>query len=146
MRIIRFGNRINRSSGFEDLLNDIFSDFEPEYQSKRNDKYEDANIYHKDGEINYEIALPGVEKENLKLSIDNGEFLVKANREGIGDDEATYLNKTLGPSYLEKKFPLPVSDIDKDDLHAKLENGILYITVSVPEKNEEEGVFEVQID
>lgn len=75
----------------------------------------------KDGTMTLDI--PGVKKEDLEVSIDNGYLSVKGKRH---NPEKTYFQKY----YVGKKY-------DTEDIKAKLEDGVLTLTFAKKEEKKE---------
>mgnify|MGYP001271202690 CR=1 FL=1 len=79
------------------------------------------------------MDLPGVEKENLHVDIENDVLRIKATRDVEQKEKGTY-----GRFYGEfkKSFTLP-STVDADAVDAHYENGVLKI--ALPKKQELKG-------
>ncbi len=91
----------------------------PDICACADEKYENLQI---------EVVLPGVEKENISFKIDENSFYVKASKEGV-----TYLD-----SY---SIACPV---DPEKAVAKYSNGIL--TVTIPYQQPIEKLVDVKIE
>ena len=90
-----------------------------------------------EGEQDYRILLdlPGVRNEDLDLSVENDTLTVKAERslevpEGYQSRRAEVSDKIT----FERSFDLG-SSVDPDQVGARLEHGILTITLPKAEKN-----------
>lgn len=74
-------------------------------------------------EKNYFVVaeLPGIEKEGIKLELENSVLTIDANREtGKDEDKRSYLysrSVTIG------------DDVDREKVSAKLDNGLLTVTL-----------------
>ena len=71
-----------------------------------------------------EMAVPGFTKEDLKIKMTNGELSVASTKED---------NVWLGS--FEKLFTLP-NDADTKKIKAKVENGVLIVTLLIKEDSE----------
>lgn len=88
-----------------------------------------------------QYSVPGLKKEDLKISIDaDGNLVVEMNKESHKeekkDDSVRYLRREFTTEQFRNTLVLP-EDIHRDQITAKVENGILEVTlprVTVEEK------------
>lgn len=98
------------------------------------------NIKENDKEFVMELAVPGMTKEDCKVSIDeNGYLVVSINKsqEKNEEDKQThkYLRREFSSYAYEEKYEIPeVVDIEK--ISAKTEHGILVVTLPKFKKEE----------
>lgn len=81
-----------------------------------------SNDYHSEKtDTGYVLELPviGLTKEDLSIKISNGKLEIKGGKE----------DHRWSPTF-EKVFTLP-EDVDKNDVTAKVENGLLTLTVKI---------------
>lgn len=90
-----------------------------------------TDVFQKDNSINFSVELPGVNKEDVKIVLENGILSISGEKKNNLDENSTekiYRNESEFGKF-ERKFRLK-DDIDPDNVKAKFENGVL--TVSVP--------------
>ena len=95
-----------------------------------NEKIDDKGYY-------LEIDLPGVKKENIEISVNDGILTVAGERKLEKKEEKE--NYTRIESFFgrfERSFKLP-ADADLDNIDAKYEDGVLKIFI--PRKQKPEG-------
>lgn len=88
-----------------------------------------------------QYSVPGLKKEDLKISIDtDGNLVVEMNRESRKeerkDNSVRYLRREFTTEQFRNTLVLP-EDIHRDQITAKVENGVLEVTlprVTVEEK------------
>lgn len=102
-----------------------------------------------DGNYELEIDLPGFKKEDVKIQLKNGYLNIQATREekkDEKDDKSKYVRRERYTGTCNRSFYVG-SSIKHEDIHAKYENGILYVTFPKEEtkKEAEEKKF-VSID
>ena len=102
-----------------------------------------------DGNYELEIDLPGFKKEDVKIQLKNGYLNIQATREekkDENDDKGKYVRRERYTGTCNRSFYVG-SSIKHEDIHAKYENGILYVTFPKEEtkKEAEEKKF-VSID
>lgn len=145
---------------FNDNLFDDFFDF-PFYDDKADRKIQRKLYGHHAGNLmktdikekkdgyELEIDLPGFKKEDVKIQLKNGYLNIQATREekkDEKDDKGKYVRRERYTGTCNRSFYVG-SSIKHEDIHAKYENGILYVTFPKEEtkKEAEEKKF-VSID
>jgi HSP20 family protein len=89
--------------------------------------------YTKDGKLVVKAELPGVDQKDLDVSITERELIIKGERKSEKDTkEENYAYREIVYGSFERRFVLP-EGVKTDELKAKFANGILEITVPVPE-------------
>lgn len=111
-----------------ELFNNSFSNFEPH-----------SNIKETDKEYKVELAVPGLEKEDIKLTIKKNMLIVSSDKKQENTEEDKgYFRKEFNYSKFEQRYKLPI-EIKKEDIKANYKNGILYI--NIPKSEVEEDKF-----
>ena len=91
-----------------------------------------------------EIELPDVKKENVKISLENNYLKVSASVKHEDKEEGSYIYRER--SYGEYSRSYYVGDTVKlEDVSAKLDNGVLTITIKKRSEKEIEKEHLVQI-
>ena len=125
---------------FEDFLN---SDIMP----RANTTAPAVNV--KDDETSYtmEIAAPGIKKEFCRVNIDDDNNLCIAIENKMehkeSDKKHRYLRREFSYTNYEQRYSLP-EDVDKEHISAKVEDGIL--TVTLPKMKVEDKKLARAID
>lgn len=111
-----------------DLLNKFFDGCCIEKDVAKTDIYEDDQAFYID------IEVPGVKKEAVNVKLDNGHLVidVKADNEEA-ENEYRYYEKGRVNLIFTRKYKLP-NGIDEGNIMVKLEDGVLAISISKPEK------------
>lgn len=131
-------NRKNKLIGpsFEDfygMLDDFFSDDIVPRRSLIRDTFK-LDVEEKDKEYVIEAELPGVKKEEVSLEINEGHLKISIKREEIIDEEKrNFVHKERRYSSMTRSIYL--KDAKSEDIKAKLDNGVLYITVPKKESD-----------
>ncbi len=125
MSIINFKNRSLRpTSWFDDFFNDDF--FLVPSQGKQT--VPATNIEETDTSFELEMAIPGMNKEDINVEVENGVLTVSAEKEdSIEESEKNYTRKEYSYSSFKRSFTLPVNVTDI--VTANYKNGVLYITL-----------------
>lgn len=114
---------------------DLFDDFFDDGMFKKDKNLMKTDIKEMNDKYVIDIDLPGFDKENIKLSLDNGYLNISAHQEREENDENTkYVHKERFYGECSRSFY--VGDIiEEDDIDAEFKNGILKI--SIPKKQEQ---------
>ncbi|KAL2928108.1 26.5 kDa heat shock protein mitochondrial [Bienertia sinuspersici] len=87
--------------------------------------------------------MPGLSKEDLKVTVDNGVLKIRGERKVEEEDESDDNEYYMSYGYYNTSLALP-DDVKQDDIKAELKDGVLTITIP---KSESHGrdVKEVQV-
>ena len=96
-----------------------------------------CDIYEKDNVFYLEMDIPGFDKKDVQIEIDDNDYLVitaeKNSEVNEEDDNKNYIRKERSYGKYQRSFY--IGGIDKENIQASFENGIL--KVSMPKKEEE---------
>ena len=130
-----------------DLWDDIFSD--PFFNRKMEVKQMKTDIREKDNAYLVDIDLPGYDKQDIKIEVENGYLTVTAKKESSNDekdDKGNYIRRERFSGECSRSFYVG-EEIEAEDVKASFKNGIL--TLDIPKKEEENKIPEkkyVEID
>ena len=93
------------------------------------------------------MDLPGVKKENVKITLENGYLTISASTKGDSEEkneEGTFIRRERHSGELTRSFAVS-KDISKDEIKAKLENGTLTLLVpKEPTKDTSSNIIEIE--
>ncbi|PTD94710.1 Hsp20/alpha crystallin family protein [archaeon SCG-AAA382B04] len=92
-----------------------------------------------DEEVVVTADLPGVDKEDIDVSVEGNSLTISAERSQEESEESEGFvrrERTLGQFYRKIKLP---SDIKEDEAAAKFNNGVLEVKLPKEEKEEKES-------
>lgn len=125
---------------FEDFFN---NDFMP----RANTTAPAVNVKEDEKAYTMEVAAPGIKKEFCRININEDGNLCVAIENKMEHKEENkkhhYLRREFSYSNYEQNYTLP-DDVDKDNISAKVEDGIL--TVTLPKFQKEEKKVSRAID
>lgn len=130
--LIPFNKRRNDLMGvgfddFQNMIDDFFSDTWPMRRSLVADTFK---IDVQDSEQSYlvEAEIPGVQKEEISLSLDDGKLNISVNKEENKEEtNKNYIHRERRISSMSRNIFL--KDADAEGIKAKLEDGVLKIEV-----------------
>ncbi|MFZ6009387.1 MAG: Hsp20/alpha crystallin family protein [Bacteroidota bacterium] len=95
-----------------------------------------VNIRETDKTYEVELAVPGYDKKDFNISIDDGLLMVSATRrEEKEKKDDNYTRREFGYSSFSRSFSLP-GNTNEDDINARYEDGVLKLSVAKkPESN-----------
>jgi len=116
-----------------DLMNSLFNDLFFDQWTPRMDTTTPAvNIKENDKAFEVEVAAPGLKKEFCRVELDHeGNLKVKLEAKFEHKDEDKkehYLRREFAYTNFENTYKLP-KNVDKEQIAARVEDGILYITL-----------------
>ena len=124
------------------LDNDFYDLFNGNWVPRVNATAPAINVKETEKAYKVEVAAPGTTKEDFNVSLDkDGNLVIKMEHKNEKKDENKkehYLRREFSYSNYEQALTLP-DDVDKEKIEAKVENGVLHITLprqhEEPEKN-----------
>lgn len=128
-------NYIIKSNGYApafDAMTDAFESlFKPIFYDEKLDSMR-TDIKEVEGGYELEVEMPGYEKENINIALEDGYLTISAERKDtVSSDEnkKRYLRKERSVSCQRSYY---VGDIEESDVKANYSNGVL--CVSLPKK------------
>lgn len=144
MAIVRF----DPFRGFETLarrMSEMFEEFERGITVTPSDFSPRVDISEDEKKLYVTVELPGVNKEDVKVSITDDNILVikgeKKREFKTEDKERNFIRVERSYGSFQRSFMLP-DNVKKDNVSAKYENGVLTITL---EKVEPEPPKQIEI-
>ncbi len=138
----QFKNNIKMNSLIksEPLFNSLFHDdllsefFAPLSKAKYKIMGPASNIKQTEKEMILDVMLPGLNKEDVKVSVKDSVLTVSCHKESdYSIDNESYLRREFAMSSFSRSFKIP-NEVDQNQISSKLENGIL--TITLPKKNQ----------
>ncbi len=126
---------------FEDFLN---SDFLPRTGSTA----PAVNVKESETEYTMEVAAPGIKKEYCRVGINDEGNLTVAIENKVEhkneDKHHHYLRREFSYTNYEQSYTLP-DDVERDKISAKVENGILTVTMPRLQKEEKKCAKAIEV-
>ena len=119
--------RNHRNPWLPTVFNDLF---DVNLMPRLNTQAPSINVLESDKSYTVEFAAPGMKKEDFSVNINGeGNLIVKMERKNEQNEEnknAHYLRREFSYAKYEQTLILP-DDVEKHNISAKMENGVLYI-------------------
>jgi len=118
----------------------VFNDFmDTDFMPRANSTAPAVNVKEDEKAYTLEMAAPGLKKEYCRVSVNEDGNLCVAIENKMEhkeeDKKQHYLRREFAYSNFEQSYTLP-DDVKKEEISAKVENGIL--TVTMPKETKEE--------
>lgn len=104
-------------------------------QRKGIERTPSANIMESDDNFKLDLAVPGMKKEDFKITLDKNILTIACEVEDNNNEAAeNYTRKEFSVSSFSRSFTLPKS-VAADQINAEFKDGILHL--NLPKKEEE---------
>jgi HSP20 family protein len=114
----------------DDLFEDVFRDFFRRPMLEEREVLEPAvDVAESDGEVVVKMEVPGVEKDQLHLTVSDDHLTVRGEtRKESEEKRKNYYRQEIHYGAFQRSVPLPV-EVDAAKAHAELKNGVLKIAL-----------------
>jgi len=138
MRYNRPDNDVT-SKRFSDIMDEFFNDA---LSARRDNFVPSIDISESDDSFLISAELPGMSKEDIDISLENGRLSISGERSFEKEEKNKKFHRveTKYGSF-ERSFQLP-DNVDEESISASYENGLLNITI---EKSEQEVKKQIEI-
>lgn len=117
---------------------DLFDDMFDTFAGDRYNSLMKTDIKEKDGNYELDVELPGYKKEDVKVDLKDGYLTISANRSNENeekDNEGKIIRQERYSGSLSRSFYVG-DDMKVEDIKAKFDNGILYLTLPSQERKQ----------
>jgi len=139
--------RNNDSNWLTNFFDDAF--FNNEWMPRMNGTAPAVNVKENDTSYTMEVAAPGLKKEFVRMDIDKEGYLNVAIENKMEhkeeDKKQHYLRREFSYSNYQQSYILP-EDVDKEQISAKVEDGVLSICLPKITKKEEKNVKRIEVE
>lgn len=88
-----------------------------------------VNVEETDKEYLIEVAAPGLEKDDMKVAVDNGVLTISSEKKMENEEKKeNYLRREFGHTSFSRSFSLP-EEVDAEKISAKHKNGVLFVNL-----------------
>ena len=100
-----------------------------------------ADLEEKDNNYILTVDAPGVDKKDINIDFNEGYLTISVSQKFENDIKKKYLVRERGYSEVSRSFYL--EDADQDSIKARLENGVLTITMDKQKKVDNKKVISI---
>ena len=122
-------------------LDDFFDDFVPMPKMSKNDMK--CDIYEKGGRIHIDMDVPGFNKDDVKIDLDDGILTIVATKhEEKEDKDKNYYRKERTFGTFKRQFN--VGNVNEDSIEAHFNNGVLKINFPKEEQKQSKKFIDIK--
>ena len=139
-RLARSDSLSDLQREFDHVLGRFFgSDNAPTTTDGRRSAPYAVDVHEDDNHLYFEVELPGFRKEELDITLEDSTLTITAERkhearpQGEGEAKRETLLHERRYTYFSRAFTLPPT-VSGDDVEAKLQDGILHLTLNKREE------------
>lgn len=126
---------------FYNMLDDFFNDNPLNSRFEINSRFK-MDVKDKGSFYLIEAELPGISREEIKLDYQDSYLIISINKnEEINDEKENYIHKERRTTSMQRNVYL--RDVDVQNIEAKLEDGILKI--SLPKLEQKSDSLQIEI-
>lgn len=121
MNLIKWNNR----SVFSDLFDHVFNNFDDDYKPVFCKPA--TNIVEYDNNYELNLAIPGLEKEDIKINLEDNVLTVSSEKENKNEEEkVNYSRMEYAYHNFSRSFTIPKT-VNAEKINADYKNGVLNI-------------------
>ena len=121
---------------FDHLMNEQFPTFKEEVGVSFNKgAYPKVNIYEYDDKIGIVAEIPGLDKSNVSVDVEEDVLIISGDKHGFDTDGGKCITRELKQSAFTRSFNLG-EYLDGKNISAKFKDGML--SISIPKKEPEQ--------
>ena len=129
---------------FDQIINTQFPEIEKQVGVKpfSGTAYPKLNVYEYDKKVGIIAEIPGLDKKDLKIVVEDGILIISGDKHGLFDDKgAKVLRRELKGSSFKRQFELGEL-LDGENIKASFKDGILSVEIPKiePEKPKKHSV------
>lgn len=112
------------------IFDDFFRDWSSSNFSRTNTTLPAVNIKEDDEQFVVKVAVPGMDKKDFNINLDNNILTIQSEKEVENNDEnENYTRKEYSYQSFRRSFTLPKNVVDSDKIEANYVNGELQIII-----------------
>ena len=122
---------------FDQLMHKQFPHFQEEVGVSFNQgAYPKVNVYEYDDKIGIVAEIPGLDKKNVSVDVEDGVLTISGDKHGVDDKDCNCkcITRELKQSSFKRSFNLG-EHLDGDDVSANFKDGML--SISIPKREPE---------
>jgi HSP20 family protein len=146
MTLIKFKNdRLNTPRVFNNFIEDFFNSDFSSFKSPLFGSTPHVNVAESKDSFRIELALPGVNKENISINVEGNLLTVSGKNENkVNEENESYTRREFSFSTFSRTFTLPET-VNADAISADYTDGILKVSVPKKEEAKDKGAKSIKI-
>jgi HSP20 family protein len=145
MALIKW-NREELEKPFRNIMDRFFGSDISDYLTDFKGTVPSINVKETKNEVQIDVAAPGMNKDNFKVTLENDFLLISGETKGDREEkDENYTRREFNYESFQRSFYLPEAMVRADKIEAKYSDGILHISVPKSEeaKKKEPKIIEI---
>jgi HSP20 family protein len=115
---------------FDDIFGRDLFNWENSNFSTTSTTLPSVNIKETADNYEVEVAAPGMNKDDFKITLDNGQLIISSAKENeVTTQEESFTRREFSYQSFQRSFVLPKDVVDEDKIRARYENGLLLLSI-----------------
>lgn len=145
MNLVKFNSFAPTKSIFDEMFDNFFNTDNEVPHSWARFNQPLVNLVEEKDAFHIEMAVPGVNKEEVEIKLEKDQLIIKANREEKHEEsEKNFSRKEFYFGQFEKSFYVP-DTVDRESIEASFKDGVLLIELKKKEEAIEKGPQHIEI-
>ena len=120
---------------FDTMMEQAFPSFKEDVGVSFNQgAYPKVNVYEHDDKISIVAEIPGLDKKNVSVEVEDQVLTISGDKHGFDDSDAKCITRELKQSSFKRSFNLG-DHLDGEDVSASFKDGLL--SIAIPKKEPE---------
>jgi len=137
--------RSNNPSLFPNLISEYLNSNSLFENSFFKNKLPAVNVKEDDKEITLEVAVPGIDKDDLKITLEDGTLSVFAEKISEDENESkNYTRKEFSYNSFNRSFQVP-KNINQEEIVANCKDGVLKLVLCKNEAKNKSDIKTIKI-
>jgi HSP20 family protein len=130
------GNRIPQFPAlFDDFFGRELFNWSNNHFSPTSTTVPSVNIFETDDHFKVEVAAPGMEKKDFQITLEGTLLTIASSKENSNEvKDGRYTRQEFSYQSFQRSFQLPKDVVNENQIEARYDNGVLYLTI--PKKEE----------
>ncbi len=132
---------------FGDLYDELFNNYLNESKPTPEKKYSlpAVNIIEEKDKYILELAVPGINKEDIDIKLEDKELIISSKAEKKDEDiEENFVRVEYNYDSFKRIFTIP-DTVDTKSIDAKYKNGVLYLTLKKKDEAIKKGPISIKV-
>lgn len=105
-----------------------------------------VNIKENDNHFEVEVAAPGMEKEDFRITLEGNLLTISSSRKNETEDmKENYTRREFSYQSFQRSFELAKDVVDEEHIEARYDNGVLKLTIPKTEKAKKQAPRLIEI-
>jgi len=128
---------------YDELFNNYLNDSKPTPEKKHS--LPAVNIIEEKDKYILELAVPGINKEDIDIKLEDKELIISSNTEKKDEDiEENFVKVEYNYDSFKRVFTIP-DTVDTKSIDAKYKNGVLSLTLKKKDEAIKKGPISIKV-